>query len=94
MPGFSFENQRRLVIKVGSSLLVDADGHVNRRWLAGLADDVAMLQAAGHELLIVSSGAIAIGSTVLDINTRRAKLEDLQAAAAAGQRKPPVATRA
>jgi glutamate 5-kinase len=85
MPGFSFENQRRLVVKVGSSLLVDADGHVNRRWLAGLADDVAMLQAAGHELLVVSSGAIAIGSTVLDINKRRARLEDLQAAAAAGQ---------
>lgn len=85
MPGFSFENQRRLVIKVGSSLLVDAEGHVDRHWLAGLADDVAMLQAAGHEILVVSSGAIAIGSTVLDINKRRAKLEDLQAAAAAGQ---------
>ncbi|MGI9272671.1 MAG: glutamate 5-kinase [Woeseiaceae bacterium] len=85
MAGFSFENQRRLVIKVGSSLLIGDDGHVHRRWLAGLADDVAMLQAAGHETLVVSSGSIAIGSTVLGINKRRARLEDLQAAAAAGQ---------
>ena len=43
MPGFSFAPQRRLVIKVGSSLLVDAEGRVDRHLLAGLADDVAML---------------------------------------------------
>ena len=85
MAGFSFDKQRRLVIKVGSSLLIGVNGHVHRSWLAGLAEDVSMLQAAGHEILIVSSGAIAIGSTVLGINQRRARLEDLQAAAAAGQ---------
>lgn len=85
MSGFSFENQRRLVIKVGSSLLTDDDGRVHRHWLQGLAEDIAMLHSAGHELLVVSSGAIAIGSTVLGINRKRAKLEDLQAAAAAGQ---------
>ena len=85
MSGFSFQNNRRLVIKVGSSLLIGDDGHVNRGWLQGLADDVAMLHGSGHEVLIVSSGAIAIGSTVLGISKRRARLEDLQAAAAAGQ---------
>ena len=76
---------RRLVVKVGSSLLVDDSGHLNRAWLETLADDIAGLQGQGHEVLIVSSGAIAIGSTVLGINKRRARLEDLQAAAAAGQ---------
>lgn len=76
---------RRLVIKVGSSLLVDKSGKLNRDWLETLADDVAGLTKTGHEILIVSSGAIAIGSLVLGINKRRARLEDLQAAAAAGQ---------
>ncbi len=85
MSGFELQNCRRLVIKVGSSLLIGDDGHVHRSWLDGLADDVAMLHENGHQVLIVSSGAIAIGSNVLGINKRRARLEDLQAAAAAGQ---------
>lgn len=75
----------RLVIKVGSSLLVDDNGQLNRRWLESLADDVASLASSGHEIVIVSSGAIALGSVVLGINKQRARLEDLQAAAAAGQ---------
>lgn len=85
MSGFKLQNCRRLVIKVGSSILIGDDGHVHRGWLEGLADDVAMLHENGHQVLIVSSGAIAIGSNVLGINRRRARLEDLQAAAAAGQ---------
>ncbi|NIV17324.1 MAG: glutamate 5-kinase [Woeseiaceae bacterium] len=85
MSAFSLPDYRRLVVKVGSSLLIAGDGHVHRGWLEGLADDVAALARGGHEVLIVSSGAIAIGSTVLGINKRRARLEDLQAAAAAGQ---------
>ena len=85
MSGFALPEYRRLVVKVGSSLLIGADGHVHRGWLEGLAEDVATLQGSGHEVLIVSSGAIAIGSTILGINKRRARLEDLQAAAAAGQ---------
>lgn len=76
---------RRLVVKVGSSLLVDGDGNIDRNWMDGLICDIADLQADGHEVLIVSSGAIAIGCNVLSINKRRARLEDLQAAAAAGQ---------
>ncbi len=85
MSAFVLPDFRRLVIKVGSSLLIGDDGHVHRGWLEGLADDIAALQASGHELLVVSSGAIAIGSTVLGVNKRRARLEDLQASAAAGQ---------
>jgi len=76
---------RRLIVKVGSSLLVGDDGQLNRSWLDRLADDVAGLAEEGHQILIVSSGAIAIGSSVLKINKRRARLEELQAAAAAGQ---------
>jgi glutamate 5-kinase len=76
---------RRVVVKVGSSLLIGDDGRIDRRWLAGLTNDIADWHARGHEVLVVSSGAIAIGSTVLGINKRRARLEDLQAAAAAGQ---------
>lgn len=76
---------RRLVVKVGSSLLVAGDGRLNRDWLETLAQDINELQREGHEILIVSSGAIAIGSSVLGINKARAQLQDLQAAAAAGQ---------
>jgi glutamate 5-kinase len=85
MSGFVVDDYRRLVVKVGSSLLIGDDGNIDRSWLEGLADDVAHLHRRLHELLIVSSGAIAIGSSVLGINKRRARLEDLQAAAAAGQ---------
>jgi glutamate 5-kinase len=83
--GFSTDEYRRLVMKVGSSLLIADNAELNREWLAHLAADIADLQSKGCEVLIVSSGSIAIGSTILGINKRRAKLEDLQAAAAAGQ---------
>ena len=85
MSGFNLSEYHRLVIKVGSSLLIGDDDAVHRGWLEGLAENIATLQDQGHEILIVSSGAIAIGSRVLGINRRRARLEDLQAAAAAGQ---------
>ena len=85
MGGFRAGDYRRLVVKVGSSLLIDPGGALHRDWLAGLAADVADLKRDGHEVLVVSSGAIALGANVLGINVRRARLEDLQAAAAAGQ---------
>lgn len=85
MSGLVLSAFRRLVIKVGSTLLVDDRGQLNREWLEKLAEDIASLARKGHEILIVSSGAIAIGSTVIGINKKRARLEDLQAAAAAGQ---------
>jgi glutamate 5-kinase len=75
----------RLVVKIGSSLLVGDDQRLNRRWLEGLTDDIAALREAGHKVLVVSSGAVATGARVLGIDPRRARLEALQAAAAAGQ---------
>jgi len=76
---------RRLVIKIGSSLLIDAEGRLDRGWLQSLSDDVAELRQKGCEVLIVSSGAVAVGSEALGIDRHRARLEGLQAAAAAGQ---------
>ena len=85
MSRFDFSGHRRLVVKVGSSLLIDDGGKLGRAWLDSLTDDIAALYADGHEVLVVSSGSIAIGSAVLGINKKRARLEALQAAAAAGQ---------
>ena len=85
MAALALSDFRRLVVKVGSSLLIDDAGKLNRHWLETLADDIGRLARDDHEILIVSSGAIAIGSSVLGINKGRARLEDLQAAAAAGQ---------
>ncbi len=76
---------RRLVIKVGSSLLVDSNDRIDSGWLQGLARDVAYLKRGGADVLIVSSGAVATGSRRLGIDKRRARLEELQAAAASGQ---------
>ncbi|MDJ0911497.1 MAG: hypothetical protein QNI99_20095, partial [Woeseiaceae bacterium] len=60
-------DHRRLIIKVGSSLLIDDHGDLDRSWLRGLAEDIAMLHEQGKDLLVVSSGAIAIGSKVMGI---------------------------
>ncbi|HXW70485.1 MAG TPA: glutamate 5-kinase [Methylocella sp.] len=77
---------KRVTIKVGSSLLVDRrQGCVKRQWLVALAQDIAFLHAQGADMLIVSSGAIALGRTVLGLPERDLKLEDSQAAAAVGQ---------
>ena len=81
----ALQDLRRVVVKIGSSLLIDSDNRLNRPWLESLADDVVALRDAGQQVLIVSSGAVAIGSQVLGINPRRARLDELQAAAAAGQ---------
>jgi glutamate 5-kinase len=77
---------RRIVVKVGSSLLVDvAAGRVKQKWLASLAADIAGLHAEGRDILVVSSGAIALGRSVLKLAAGPLKLEDSQAAAAVGQ---------
>lgn len=85
MPEVKLNTLQRLVIKIGSSLLMNKDGRLDRDWLSGLAEDIVALHSAGQQVLIVTSGAIAIGSRVLGINPRRSRLEELQAAAAAGQ---------
>lgn len=77
---------RRVVIKIGSSLLVDQDtGALKADWLASLADDVAALKRAGKDVAIVSSGSIALGRPKLGMTRARLKLEEKQAAAAVGQ---------
>ena len=77
---------RRLVVKIGSSLLVDeGSGKLRRSWLEALAEDVARCRARDQEVVIVSSGAIALGRRDLDLPSGPLKLEDSQAAAAAGQ---------
>src|ERR1700685_2190421 len=77
---------RRIVVKVGSSLLVDAKaGRLNEAWLAALTADLAALHADKRDLLVVSSGAIALGRAVLKLPAGPLELEDSQAAAAVGQ---------
>jgi len=77
---------RRITIKVGSSLLVDHEqGCARRDWLMALADDIASLHGEGKDVLVVSSGSIALGRTVLGLPPGALKLEDSQAAAAVGQ---------
>src|SRR5215207_6641773 len=81
----SLNKYRRITVKIGSALLVDRSTGLKREWLASLADDVAALAADGTEILVVSSGAIALGRTILDLGKRALKLEESQAAAAVGQ---------
>ncbi|MGH6854650.1 MAG: glutamate 5-kinase [Aestuariivirga sp.] len=77
---------RRLVVKIGSALLVDAKtGAIKAAWLASLIDDVAGAKAKGADVVIVSSGAIALGRRTLGLPKGNLKLEQSQAAAAVGQ---------
>ena len=77
---------RRVVIKVGSALLVDsATGRLNRAWLETLVADVVRLRKQGKEVVLVSSGAIALGRRHLGLPKGPLRLEESQAAAAVGQ---------
>ena len=77
---------RRIVVKVGSALLVDAEkGRLNRTWLEGFAADVARLRKRGQQVILVSSGSIALGRRHLGLSAGKLKLEESQAAAAVGQ---------
>ncbi len=77
---------RRVVGKVGAALLVDADkGRLNRHWLASLAEDLVRMRRRGQDVIMVSSGAIALGRRHLKLSAGRLKLEESQAAAAVGQ---------
>src|SRR6201997_3931837 len=82
----SLADFRRLVVKVGSSLLVDSDGgRMHDAWLSSLVADSAKLHQSKRDVLVVSSGAIALGRAVLKLPAGPLKLEDSQAAAAVGQ---------
>jgi len=77
---------RRIVVKVGSSLLVDSGGgRLREDWLVSLVQDIAQLHQERRDMLVVSSGAIALGHAVLGLGSGALKLEDSQAAAAVGQ---------
>ena len=80
------DGAKRVVIKIGSALLVEeSSGGIRRRWLEALADDVAALRAEGREVILVSSGAIAVGRRHLGLAAGSLRLEEKQAAAATGQ---------
>ena len=78
------EGARRIVVKIGSALLVD-EGRIRRSWLHALADDIAQLRREGRQVLVVTSGAIAAGRRRLRLADGALRLEESQAAAAAGQ---------
>lgn len=80
----SLTNARRLVIKIGSALLVGPEG-LRRDWLRGLCDDVAEWRRNGCDVVLVSSGSIALGRRVLELPAGALPLEQAQAAAAVGQ---------
>ncbi len=82
----ALSDAKRLVVKIGSALLVDrATGHLRADWLRSLAADVAAFRARGTDVILVSSGSIALGRGVLHLGTDDLALEQSQAAAAVGQ---------
>lgn len=77
---------KRIILKFGSSLMTDGDtGQARHKWLASVASDVVALRAKGVDVVIVSSGAVALGRGSLGLALGKLKLEEKQAAAAAGQ---------
>jgi glutamate 5-kinase len=82
----SLTSAKRLIVKIGSALLVDEEsGGIRRKWLDALADDVAALRERGTDVILVSSGAIAVGRRHLGLATGTLRLEEKQASAATGQ---------
>ena len=79
------DRYRRVVIKIGSALLVDRKTGLKKSWLDAMCADIAALKSKGVDILVVSSGAIALGRSVLDLPSGALKLEESQAAAAVGQ---------
>jgi glutamate 5-kinase len=81
-----WHSAKRVVIKIGSALLVERDtGRLRAAWLDSLADDIAVLKQAGKEVVLVSSGSIALGRQILKLPSGPLELEQSQAAAAVGQ---------
>ena len=84
-PASALAAARRLVVKIGSALLVDDGGLIRQAWLNALIDDLVRCRTHGQEVIIVSSGAIAVGRRHLGLTGRALRLEEKQAAAATGQ---------
>jgi len=86
LTGFPPASIKRLVVKIGSALLVDAQGEIRTGWLRGVVEDITARAKAGQQIIIVSSGAIALGARRLGLSKGgRGSLDDAQAAAAVGQ---------
>ena len=82
----ALDNVKRLVVKIGSALLVDPEtGELRREWLRGLAADIAKQNEMGRDVIVVSSGSIALGRRVLGLAEGALSIEQSQAAAAVGQ---------
>ena len=90
-----FERTKMIVVKVGSSLLVDDDKSViNTAWLEGISGDIAALRAAGKNVVVVSSGAIALGCKLLHMQNGKLKLQEKTLHIhSAGFREKPIACR-
>jgi glutamate 5-kinase len=84
-PASALAAAKRLVVKIGSALLVDDGGLLRQTWLAALVDDIVHCRSRGQEVIVVSSGAIAVGRRHLGLGGRALRLEEKQAAAATGQ---------
>ncbi|HEX8839390.1 MAG TPA: glutamate 5-kinase, partial [Sphingomicrobium sp.] len=83
-PPALIEAARRITVKIGSSLLASGEGAARQQWLSTIAGDIADLRKQGHQLVVVSSGAVALGRESLGLK-RSSRLSLKQAAAAAGQ---------
>jgi len=83
---YHLANAKRVVIKIGSALLVDTEsGQIKSDWLSALSHDIANLTSQGKQVVLVSSGAVALGLADLGLSQRTNRLEDAQASAAIGQ---------
>lgn len=78
-------NAKRIVIKIGSSLIISETGAVRAEWLRSLAEDIAALNGSGKQVILVTSGAVALGRLTLGYGRRALEIEEKQAAAACGQ---------
>tara|TARA_Y100000590_G_scaffold364139_1_gene422240 strand:- start:3684 stop:4811 length:1128 start_codon:yes stop_codon:yes gene_type:complete len=82
----NLDSENRIVIKIGSSLIVDKKGYIREKWLASLIEDICSLRKKQKDIIIVTSGAIAIGTNILNIpKNERIKLDIAQGTAAVGQ---------
>ena len=81
----SLKNSKTIVIKIGSSLLVDKNKKIKKKWLSSFAQDIKRLKSKNKKIIIVSSGAIALGCIKMNYNIKNLKLDKSQAIASIGQ---------
>ena len=81
----SLKNSKTIVIKIGSSLLVDKNKRIKKKWLSSFAQDIKRLKSKNKKIIIVSSGAIALGCIKMNYNIKNLKLDKSQAIASIGQ---------